>query len=112
MTDRIAITARDRINDSSALPVTAKFYTAGALAAPTNAYYRVDTPDGCQVLGWTSLSPASSISFTVSPEANEASGSRQVESRILTIAADKELAGQYVEKAYYEITCLGLAHAG
>lgn len=104
MTDRIAITARERIREASALPVVARFRTADADAAPASAKYRLDDPDnGRGVIDWTSLPPAESISFTIPASANVCNGCLPVERRELVVMADEGLATQYVERVTYEV---------
>jgi hypothetical protein len=103
MTDRIAITARERIREATALPVVARFRASGADAAPTTAKYRLDNPDGCEVIGWTDLTPATSISFTIPASANVCRTCLPVERRELIVMADEGLTTQYVERITYEV---------
>jgi len=102
VSDRIAISAKERIYDGSALPVVAKFFASGTLTAPTNAYYRVDTVGGCLVKDWTSLSAASSISFTIDTTTNKAQFC-PLDRRLLSVAADYGLSTQYIETFRYDI---------
>lgn len=105
MTDRIAISARERINDGSALAVVAKFFASNTLTAPTNAKYRVDTVEGGLVKDWTSLSAATSISFTVDTTTNKAQAC-PADRRVLSVAADYGLSTQFIETFRYDITDL------
>lgn len=109
MADRIAFTASERIREATALPVVARFRAADADAAPTSAKYRVDDPDsGDEHLGWTTLTPNTSISFTVSASANECRSCRPIERRELVVMADEGLSTQFVERLGYEIDNLGV----
>lgn len=104
MTDHIAITARERIREATALPVVARFRTAGADAAPTSVKYRLDDADsGCGLIEWESLSPATSISFTIPASANVCRTCLPIERRELIVMADEGLATQYVERITYEV---------
>lgn len=108
MTDKITFDAKERVRDGSALPVTAGFRTANVATAPTTAKYRVDDPDtGCEKVAWTTLSPASSISFTVAASANTSSSCRPIERREITVMADEGLSGQFVERVIYEVETIG-----
>lgn len=108
MTDKITFTAKERTREASALPVTAGFRIANVATAPTSAKYRVDDPDtGCQKLGWTTLTPAASIAFTIPASANECSSCRPVERREVIVMADEGLATQFVERYVYEVENVG-----
>jgi hypothetical protein len=104
MTDRITFTAKERTREGSALPVTAGFRTTNVATAPTTAKYRVDDPDsGCEKVGWTNLTPASSIAFTIAASANECGSCRAIERRELIVMADEGLSTQFVERLIYEV---------
>lgn len=108
MIDRIAITAKERIQEGSALPVTLKFLTANVSTAPTNARYRVDDPDsGAERVGWTAITPGATASITIAASANVCQSCRQLERRELIVQADEGLSGQYVERFTYEVENLG-----
>lgn len=108
MTDRIAITAPERIRESSALPVALRFLTAGVATAPTNARYRLDDPDsGCSKVDWTSITPADTASIVIPASANDCDSCRPIERRELIVQADVGLEGQYVESTIYDVANLG-----
>lgn len=107
MTTHIAISGKDRINDGSSLPLIARFRTGDADVAPTNAYYSVVDPDtGCVLLDWTSLSPATSITITITSSINDANRGVPVERRTALVMADRGLSTQYVESFDYSIAAL------
>ncbi len=108
MTDKITISAKERVQESSALPVVLKFLTANVATAPTNARYRVDDPDtGCEKLGWATISPASTASITIAATANVCTSCRPIERRELIVQADNALSGQYVERFFYDVENIG-----
>lgn len=107
MTDRIAIGLRERITESSAQPVALKFLTAGVATAPTNARYRVDDPDGCNKVDWTTITPGATATITIPASANDCASCRLIERRELIVQADADLSGQYVERVVYEIENIG-----
>jgi hypothetical protein len=108
VTDKITISAKERVQESSALPVALKFLTSNVATAPTNARYRVDDPDtGCEKLGWTTISPASTASITIAASANDCNSCRLIERRELIVQADEGLTGQYVERFTYDVENIG-----
>lgn len=98
---KITITSdlvRNRVNESSSATFTARFYTDAWVAnAPTTARYRIDNPDNdTAILGWTSLTPATSNSIVVTGAQNAIvyNCSRE-ERRQLTVECNAGLSTQY-----------------
>jgi hypothetical protein len=62
-------------NERSEIDLVVRFLNdSGALEAPAALQYRIDNPEtGEEVLAWTNLSPASSLTITVTPAQNAAS---------------------------------------
>jgi hypothetical protein len=111
MTDRIAITAQERIREASSLAAALKFLTANVATAPTNARYRVDDPDsGCEKVAWTAISPAATANVVIPASANECNSCQPMERRELIVQADYGLSGQYTGSYVYEIENLGAIH--
>jgi hypothetical protein len=101
---------KDRIREASRQIVTARFRDRATAAdvTPTNVQWRLDDPDtGCEIAGWTSETPGTSVSITTTPTHNTCKGCRPIERRQLTVAADYGLATQFVESAVYEIRNIG-----
>lgn len=103
MTDRIAFTAKDSITEGSAFSVVARFRTGSADAAPTNARYRVDDQDEAELVSWTSLSPATSITITIPASVNTCDTDMASEQRLLTVIADYGLSTQFIAQYRYEV---------
>ena len=102
---QITITAglsRKRVLENSGFTATANFFSDAFVAsAPTTAQYRIDrirTGDpscSSEVTGWTTLTPATSISIPISASQNaiQSDYSRD-EQRQLTVRANDGLATQ------------------
>lgn len=107
---RIALTAnvtQHRVKEASGMTVTARFYDDSAdpwtLAAPTTARYRIDCGAN-SVLGWTSLTPATSIAIPVTATDNALqSQSNANEPRQITVQANAGLSTQYSETYEWSI---------
>jgi hypothetical protein len=87
-----------RVNESSAATFTASFYNDSWTAtAPTNARYRIDNPDNdTEILGWTTLSPATSNSIAVTGAQNAIVHNCSAEERRqITVQGDAGLSTQY-----------------
>lgn len=98
---KITITSdlvRDRVNERSSAVFTASFFNDSWTAtAPTSARYRIDNPtNDTEVLAWTTLSPATTNSITVTGAQNAivCDHSRE-ERRQLTVQGDVGLSTQY-----------------
>ncbi len=80
------------INEASSFTATAYFRVNGAASAPaTNAKYRIDNlQTGSQVVDWTALTPAVSISIPITSAHNKIlNNSNRIEKIQLTVAADR-----------------------
>jgi hypothetical protein len=107
MTDRITFVpavSSERIADSSALSITARFRASGADVTPTNVYYRLDDPDsGEQLADWTSATPGTTAVISTTSSHNTARRCKPIERRQLTVMADRGLSTQFAETYLYEI---------
>ncbi len=90
---KITITSdlvQNRVNERAAFSVAANFYTDAFVAqAPTSARYRIDNPDNdTEIVGWTTLTPASSNTIKVTGAQNAiVCDSSREERRQLTVEA-------------------------
>lgn len=87
-----------RVNESSAATFTANFYNDSWTAtAPISARYRIDNPDtNAEILDWTTLTPATSNSITVTGAQNAiVYDCSSEERRQLTVQGDTGLSTQY-----------------
>lgn len=93
ITDRlVAKTAQE----GSAIPFTVKAWTDTSepwvAVVPTTLRYRVDDPEtGCEILGWTTATPASSSTITITSSQNTLSSCESREHRQLTVEVDHGL---------------------
>lgn len=92
---------RKTVNEGSAFTVVAKFWDDSVedwvASTPTNVRYRIDSMDWVYpILDWTSGTPATSLTITVSRTANAIlNDCRARERRQLTVEVDAALATQY-----------------
>lgn len=106
--DQIAFFQRkDHIREKSRHVVTATFRDRATIAnvTPTNVYYRLDNLTTCTtVLDWTNVSADDEVTITVTPTQNslQCQGNRE-ELMQLTVAADKDLATQYMDSVTWEV---------
>lgn len=90
---KITITSdltQNRVNERSACIFTASFFTDAYVAAtPSAARYRIDNPDtNTEIVSWTTLTPATSNSITVTGTQNAITcDSSREERRQLTVEA-------------------------
>jgi hypothetical protein len=106
---------RDRIRDSSALTVIARFRdrATDADVIPTSVQYRIDCLNNCvEVKDWTAVSAAEEVSIATTPDDNECITRHEVQRNMLTVAADFGLATQFVDCIEYSIDNLGLRSRG
>lgn len=95
-----------KINERSSMVVTARFRdrASNADVTPTNVYYSLFNCDGYEITGWTSLTPGTTVSVTLSPTQNEIrNGTRALEAKYITFAADYGLSTEYRETFRYEV---------
>ena len=104
LTDRlVARTA----NDGQAIAFAAKVYTDTAepwtLVVPTTLRYRIDDLDtGCNVLDWTTVTPASTATITITAAQNTISNCRNARRQIV-VEADHGLATNCITTREYTI---------
>lgn len=104
--------ARDRINERSALTITARFRNRATDAdvTPTNVKYRIDRLNDCtQALDWTSVTPGTTVSITTTPDDNDCRTRDERQRNLLTVAADYGLSTMFVEVFEYQIRNLGIS---
>jgi hypothetical protein len=88
----------NRVNEGSSATFTAAFFNNSWTAtAPTSARYRIDNPDNdTEVLAWTTLTPATTNSITVTGVQNAiVSNCSRDERRQLIVEGDTGLSTQY-----------------
>lgn len=108
-TDLIAITGPYSLVERSAATFTAKFRdtAASAYVTPTNAYWRIDNEDGCQVADWTALTiadSATSASVAVSADQNAIKNcAKDREQRALTVMTDRGLSTQFASTYLFDV---------
>jgi hypothetical protein len=111
---KVTITAGDltrgQLNERSVLIATANFFTdTWAASTPTNASYRVDrindaSDEAQELLGWTALTPATSVAITITAAQNAIQCDyERVERRQLTVKADDGLATQTQQVLRYGV---------
>lgn len=95
-----------KINERSSMVVVARFRdrASNADVTPTNIYYRLDDGGIGEITGWTSLTPGTTASVTLSPTQNQIYNcKRATEPRFITFAADYGLSTEYRETFRYEV---------
>jgi hypothetical protein len=97
--DQIALrVAESQVSAGSAVAVTADFRTRSSASAstPTSVRYRVDClTTGRQIINWTEVSPASSVTITIPGTSNEiVDSSNNLEVRQIHVIADYGLSTQ------------------
>lgn len=110
--DQIVFTfPRDRINERSALTITARFRdrSTDANVIPTNVKYRIDNlSSGAEILDWTTATPGTTVAIVTTPDQNECKVSEEWQRNMLTVAADYGLSTQFNEHFEYHVRNLGL----
>lgn len=107
--DLIAITGPLSVVERSAATFTANFrdQVAGAGATPTNAYWRIDNEDGCQIADWTALTigeSATTADISVSADLNAIRNCTKArERRTLTVMADRGLSTQFAAASGFDV---------
>ena len=99
-----------KVLERSSFTTSAEFRdSAHADDAPTTAHYRIDDlTTGQNILDWTALTPAASISITVKSSENRMLSSAHVtERRQITVAADKGTDGETRDTAIWEVENIG-----
>lgn len=106
---RINILGDRKVTEASAAQFTAEFYdNAWAATTPTSVRYRVDDArTGSELAGWAAVSPASSVTITVTAAQNAiVDDVNNTERRLLTVQADNALASQVTAAYVFEVTNL------
>ena len=111
MADQVEISLPKTIfNEGSQFTATARFRTRSTAAAstPTNVYYKLYNLNTRETItDWTSVSPASEVSITLTPTENTIKDQTHFKERIeFLVAADYGLSTQVIGKTQYNITDL------
>ena len=92
MTDTFVRIGNPRVKERSSTTVTAYFRdSSNAAAVPSTVHYRIDDIAAEEnITGWTSVTPAASVSIAIKSNENRilANGNKR-ERRQITVAADK-----------------------
>jgi hypothetical protein len=99
---------RKEISEGSAFTVTVKFWDDSAedwvASTPTSIRYRIDGANDTQILGWTSVSAASSVNITLTAANNAIVDNNQdSEGKVLTVERDNGLSTQYRGTYRYDV---------
>lgn len=105
---RIRIAGDRNVTDSSAATFTASFYTdAWVATTPTSVRYKVTGSDDQVLTDWTSVTPGTAATITVTAAANVPTDeARRYETRLLTVQADNGLSSQVTEPFVYQLNNL------
>lgn len=97
------------INENSRLPVTVRIFNDDVVAAiPTTLRYRIDCETTRQnLVGWTTLTPASVVSLTIPATINVIqSRLNSIELKTLTIEADSGLSTAFTAPYQWQVRSL------
>lgn len=116
---RVTLTSKlvnARVNEQSAFTLIASFFDdtndTWATSNPTTAKYRIDriaSNPGCalEVVGWTTLTPATSISIQITATNNAILNNYSFcEPRQITVKANDALSTQYEQTYRYDVVNL------
>lgn len=114
---RLTLTTRlvaRSVPEGSAFDVAVRCYSDAAepwtLSAPTTLRYRVDRDDGSAVVDWTTLTPATTATATITGANNTLTDSCSPrERRRITVQANAGIANAAVESIEYYVTGNGVA---
>ena len=98
------------IKERNSIPVTAYFRdSSNAAAAPTTVHYRIDDiTTHTEILTWTSVSTASSVTITIKSSENKIVNQGDVrERRQITVSADKGTTTETRDTAEWFIENIG-----
>lgn len=105
--DFISLSAPQTIvNERSSLVVTARFRNRAAAAdvTPTNIYYRLDDGEIGEITGWTSVTPGTTATISLSSTQNQIRNcTRALEQKVLSVASDYGLSTQYIQTLRYDV---------
>lgn len=93
-------------NERSKVTITATPSTTdGSAFTPTTARYRVDDFDtGTSMVGWTTLTPSTSMTFSISGPTNKIlSRNKREEIKVVTIQTDLGLDSEHNEEYFYAL---------
>lgn len=95
-------------NEGGAVTVVAKFWDDSTetwtTSTPTTVKYRLDNADGTQVTDWTTVTPASSVTISLTGTQNAiTSDCRDYETKQLTVKADDGLSTQYSDVFVFRV---------
>ena len=91
MTDTFIRLPEPRVHERSSFTATAYFRDGTAADTPTTVHYRIDDiTTGTAVVDWTSVTPGTSVSISVTSDENRIIGQANYrERRQLVVSADK-----------------------
>lgn len=104
-----ANTARNQVNESSALTITAKVWDDSTetwtAQVPTTLKYRIDCLDsGAQILNWTSITAASSTALSITGAQNVIQNDcHEFERKQVTLMANSGLSTQYQDSFTWSV---------
>lgn len=104
-----ANTSRNRVQEGSALTITAKFWTdtseTWTAQTPTTVHYRIDClTTGTAILDWTSVAAATSATLSITGTQNAIqSDCNEWETKQVTVKIDSGLSTQYQEAMTYDV---------
>ncbi len=107
-TDRLT---RKTVTEASVFTLVAKFYDDSTenwtASTPTSVKYRIDNASGSQVRDWTTATPGTSTTITVTAADNAMTdGCRERETKIITVKADDGLSSQYQDTFFWHVANL------
>lgn len=96
---------KHNVDEGSSFTATASFRLVDASTVPTTVRYRIDDDyTGDEVRTWTDLTPAASISISITPADNASiNGSRREERKQLTVETNTDLDTQTRERVYWTV---------
>lgn len=95
-----------KVNERSSMVVTARFRdrVTNADVTPTNVYYSLFDGECGEITGWTSLTPGTTATVTLTPTQNQIRNcARALEAKYISFAADYGLSTEYRETFRYEV---------
>lgn len=105
MINTYIVVPQDAVQEESSFEATAIFRVLDASTVPTTVRYRIDcSTTGKAIRAWTGLTPAASITITITPSDNEiVSNTRREERRQLTVETNTGLDTQTRERVYWNV---------
>lgn len=96
---------KPKFKEGSGFVAVSYFRNSATGEAPTTARYRIDClTTGREVLGWTTLTPATSINISITGTDNAIIDASSItERKQITVEADAGLSTQSRNTAYYEV---------